>query len=154
RVEEWIQDAAFVDRGARPSATRVVVVAINDASLHDLSKPLAFASPELAEVVEYLDREGAAAIGIDVLLPDDFDAFPGLGGEKLAHAAAQSGKVVLPAVVDEEGQLVTPLSAWQAGAPMGLVRAEEDGDHFVRRQAVRAAAVEGRVYDPFPVALL
>jgi CHASE2 domain-containing sensor protein len=74
--EEWVQDAAFVDRGARPSATRVVVVAINDAWLRDLPKPLAFASPELAEVVEHLDREGAAAIGIDVLLPEDLDAFP------------------------------------------------------------------------------
>jgi len=153
-LEEFVQDAAFVDRGARPSATRVVVVAINDASLRDLPKPLAFASPELAEVVEYLDREGAAAIGIDVQVPEDLDAFPGLGGEKLGHAAAQSGKVVLPAMVDEEGRLVTPLSAWQAGAPLGLVRAEEDADHFVRRQAVRATAVEGQLYDPFPVALL
>ena len=38
RLEEWAQDAAFVDRGTRPSATRVVVVAIDDASLRDLQR--------------------------------------------------------------------------------------------------------------------
>jgi hypothetical protein len=37
RVEEWVQDAGFVDRGARPSATRVIVVAIDNFSLRPRS---------------------------------------------------------------------------------------------------------------------
>jgi class 3 adenylate cyclase/CHASE2 domain-containing sensor protein len=153
-LEEWFQDAAFVDRGARVTATRLVVVGLDDASLRDLPKPMAFASPELAEVVEFLDRQGAAAVGIDVLVPEDLDTFPGLEGERLGLVAARSGKVVLPAVVDGDGRLVPPLTSWRAGAPLGLVRVEGDADRFVRRQAVLAAAVEGQVFDPFPVALL
>src|SRR5262249_849549 len=58
------------------------------------------------------------------------------------------------ALAEGEGRLAPRLWAWQAGAPRGLVRVEEDADPFVRRQAVRAAAIEGQVYDPFPVAML
>jgi CHASE2 domain-containing sensor protein len=110
-LEEWCQDACFSYRGRRDSAARVILVGIDDATLAELPKPLAFASPELAEVVEFLDRQGAAAVGIDVLVPEDLDSFPGLAGERLGLAAARSGKVVLPAVVDGDGRLVPPLSA-------------------------------------------
>src|SRR5262249_29307343 len=64
-LEDWLQDASFAWRGARPSATKVVVVGIDDTTLAGLPKPLAALSPELAAVVTYLKGRGAAAIGLD-----------------------------------------------------------------------------------------
>src|SRR4051794_31347112 len=68
-LEEWFQDANIVYRGVRNSSARdrLVIVAIDDNTLIGMTKPLAFLSPELAELVNYLDRNEAAAIGIDLI---------------------------------------------------------------------------------------
>ena len=52
--------------------------------LQELPKPLAATGPELAEVLADLDRRGAAAVGLDVLVPDALDRYndeDGLGGD-------------------------------------------------------------------------
>ena len=151
-LEEWCQDACFAYRGRRDSAARVILVGIDDATLAELPKPLAFASPELAEVVAYLASRRAAAIGLDVVVPEDLDDFPGLKGEDLGLAAARAGHVVLP-VITSGGRLIRPLQVWRTGAPLALIELTEDADHFLRRQQL-AARVGGEDYYQFAVALL
>jgi adenylate cyclase len=152
-LEEWCQDAWFVYRGRRASTTKVVLVAIDDGTLDRLPKPLALLSPELAEVVSHLRRRGARAIGLDVMVPETLEAYPGLRGADLGLAAAEADNVVLPAILRDDGRLLRPLLTWQTGAALALVNLDEDRDHFVRRLAL-AGRVDGRNYDQFALALL
>jgi adenylate cyclase len=152
-LEEWFQDGCFVNRGGRHSTARVVVVQLDDASLAELPKPLAFISPELSEVVEDLARRGAAAIGLDLMISEDLDKFPGLDGDRIGVAAARADHVVMP-VFDVKDRLIRPLKAWRAGAALlGLVDLTPDDDHFLRRQQL-AKHVGGADYYQFAVALL
>ena len=155
-VEDWLQDASFAYRGSRSTATKVLIVGLDDDSLAALPKPMAAASPELAEVITYLHDRGAKVIGLDVLVPETLDGYdrdPGLGGSKLGLAAARAGNVVLPASRGDGGRLVRPLTSWQTVGALGLVEVEEDLDHFVRRQRL-AEPAEGENYDRLALALL
>src|SRR6266436_4811824 len=67
-LESWAQDTYFRLRGTRPPGAKVVLVAVDGASLDALGKPAAYLSPELGEVVTYLKAQGAAAIGVDLLV--------------------------------------------------------------------------------------
>ncbi len=102
RLDNWEFDASFVHRGPRASAANIVIVAIDDASLAEIEKPVTFLSPELAKVVTYLHDQGAAAIGVDFLLPRTKRTMkyllPGQPGdaERMGIAVAQAGNVVLP----------------------------------------------------------
>src|SRR6476646_2714501 len=101
-LERWLFDGNFIWRGVRNSKIDIVIVAIDDRSLRKLHKPLIDISPELAKVVTYVDAEGARAIGIDLIIPDDLEGRRefkrGEDGDttKLGEAIANSGKVVLP----------------------------------------------------------
>ncbi len=155
-AEDWLQDANFAYRGVRATSTRVVIVGLDDDSLADLPKPMAAASPELAEVVTFLHDRGARVIGLDVFVPETLDGYdrdPGLGGKTLGLAAARAGSVVLPAARGDGGRLVRPLTSWQTTGIFGLVEVEEDIDHFVRRQRP-AEPVGGENYDRLALALL
>jgi class 3 adenylate cyclase/CHASE2 domain-containing sensor protein len=155
-LEDWLQDAGFAWRGTRPSATKVVVVGIDDATLSDLPRPLAALSPELATVVTYLKDRGAAAVGLDLTIPDsldDYDREHGLDGGALGRAAALAGNVVLPVLIGDDGRSVAPLQTWQTGPPLALVEVTPDLDHIVRRQQL-AGTLAGRPYDQFALALL
>ena len=101
-AENWALDNCFVLRGKRSTTANVVVVGIDEDSLRELKKPLAFISPEMSDVVRFLDAEGASAIGIDFFIPADAEDRPyfrpGADGDadQLGKAIAQSKKVVLP----------------------------------------------------------
>jgi adenylate cyclase len=153
-LEEWSQDGCFELRGRRTSAAKVVIVGLDETSLSDLPKPLAFTSPELAEVVTYLHGRGASAIGLDVMVPEDLDDFPGIdrNGKELGRAAALAGNVVLPAMQGSD-RLMRPLLVWRTGSPLGLVDLTEDPDHFLRRQQLAFPAGGEDSYQ-FAVALL
>jgi adenylate cyclase len=151
-LEEWFQDANFVNRGVRDSESRVVVVGLDDNSLAEFPEPLAYISPRLGEVVTYLKGRGAEAIGLDLTVPEELDDFSGLKGEALGLAAAQAGNVVLP-VLTAEGRVIRPLRVWRTGAPLALVELSDDDDHFLRRQQL-AAHVGGQDYYQFGVELL
>jgi adenylate cyclase len=155
-LEDWLQDAGFAWRGARPSATKVLVVGIDDATLASLPRPMAALSPELAAVVTYLKDRGASAIGLDLTIPDtldDYDREHGLDGGALGRAAALAGNVVLPVLVGDDGRSVAPLQTWQTGPPLALVEVTPDADYIVRRQQL-AGTLAGRAYDQFALALL
>jgi adenylate cyclase len=147
-LEDWLLDGSFVLRGKRATSSRVLLVNVDDASLDELKKPLLYLSPELAEVVGYLSDQGAAAIGIDVLIPESYSSLAALqkgaqgDSTKMGFAIDRSDKVVLPEW-RVEGKSLRPLFQWQlkslrdsdpTSTDFGLVNLTEDGDQFVRRQ--------------------
>ncbi len=130
-LEEWFQDGCFVNRGNRRSEARVVIVQLDDASLAEIHKPLAFISDDLSRVIDDLHRRGAAAIGLDLMIPEDLDNFPELHAELVGNAAARAGNVVMP-VFDVHERLIRPLEGWRDGAALfGLVEVTADEDHFL-----------------------
>jgi adenylate cyclase len=167
-LEDWMLDACFSWRSSRPTRARVVLVGIDEDSLRELNKPLAYLSPELAEVVTYAHGRGAAAIGLDVLLPEGsarMAPVSNLGGEgnawKLGQAVFRAGNVVLPVWALPEETLV-PLKPWRLKADLapdpehrdlGFVNLTEDPDQFVRRQRLAAAPDEGPPLPHFALAL-
>ncbi|MBC7819623.1 MAG: CHASE2 domain-containing protein [Planctomycetaceae bacterium] len=164
-AENWALDNCFVLRGKRYSSAEVVVVGIDEDSLRELKKPLTFISPELGEVVRFLDTEGASAIGIDFFIPADAEdrAYfrPGSDGDadQLGKAIAQSKKVVLP-----EWQLgdqwLSPLFQWKAKneidpawTDLGFVNLTTDNDTFLRRQQLRAKTADNEAKPQFGLAV-
>lgn len=164
-AENWALDNCFVLRGKRHTSANVVVVGIDEDSLRELKKPLAFISPEMSEVVRYLDAEGASAIGIDFFIPADAEdrAYfrPGADGDadQLGKAIAQSKKVVLP-----EWQLgdewLSPLFQWKtkndidpAWTDLGFVNLTTDNDTFLRRQQMRAKTSDNEAKPQFGFAV-
>ena len=147
-LEDWLLDGSFALRGRRATSANVLLINIDDESLDRLKKPAVFLSPELAEVVNHLHDQGAAAIGIDFLIPESYTGLSALqaGAEgdatAMGLAIMRSGAVVLPEW-RVEGRSLLPLLQWQRrpssgpdllGTDFGLVNLTEDGDQFVRRQ--------------------
>src|SRR5262249_31458723 len=147
-LEDWLLDGIFDLRGKRATSAPILLVNIDDESLNRLKKPAVFLSPELAEVVHHIHEQGAAAIGIDVLISESYTTLPALQARGAGDATTmglaieQSGSVVLPQW-QVDGQLLRPLLQWQLkalsdpdplGTDFGLVNLTEDGDQFVRRQ--------------------
>jgi adenylate cyclase len=152
-LEEWLQDECLVNRGNRHTDARLVIVALDDASIAELPRPLTFLSPEFSELIQDFDRRGVKAIGLDLTIPEDLDKFPGLEGDRLGVAAASTEKVVMP-IFDVADRVIRPLKGWRAGAALlGLVSLTPDDDHFLRRQQL-ASRVGGEDYYQFAVALL
>ncbi|MCI0459199.1 MAG: serine/threonine-protein kinase [Gemmataceae bacterium] len=146
-IEDWVTDGWFALRGPRPSTSRILLVAIDDASLDALGKPAAFISPELAEVVPYLNKQGAAAIGIDLMVPASRSAereiaeSGGRGeGRKMGLAILTAGNVVLPQWKKGQGWEL-PLWQWRLKVvhdpnDLAFVDLTPDADQFIRRQAL------------------
>jgi hypothetical protein len=69
-VEQWMFDGCFLARGERVSTAKekIVLVGLDDASISNVGKPLACVSGQLAKVIEYLDQQEVAAIGVDLIL--------------------------------------------------------------------------------------
>jgi class 3 adenylate cyclase/CHASE2 domain-containing sensor protein len=154
-LEDWALDYCFASRGTRRSEAqkRVVLVGLDEPSLDALGKPLAEASPELADVVRHLDRGGAAAVGIDLMVPEVLARRPEAHAGELGAAAAATGKVVLPAM-DLGGRLLKPPATWLVPpAAPALVNTTEDDDQFARRQQL-TFRVAGEDYPHFALALL
>jgi len=161
-LENWAQDTSFVLRGRRPSNANVVIVAMDDASMQSLGKPLMFFSPELAKVVDYLHDQGAAAIGVDFLLPESEETIDYLGprgpgnAELMGQAVGRAGNVVLPEWLAAGAK---PLYQWQVPSAMpwadlGFVDLSVDGDLTMRRQQLRKTDEQGAVHPSFALALL
>src|SRR5262249_47592359 len=69
-LQDWIMDGVFSARGPRSTTTKIVLISLDDNSLQDLGKPLNYVSPELGEVISFLKEQGAAAIGLDLIIPE------------------------------------------------------------------------------------
>ncbi len=150
-LENWAFDGCFQFRGRRAGAMDVVIVAVDEASLAEMQKPLMFFSPELAKVVTYLNEQGAASIGVDFLLPNsektmDF-LLPGQPGsaETMGQAVGIAGNVVLPEwFMDKDRPLRPPFEWYDVHMPsrmpwadLGFVDFTVDSDSCLRRQLLR-----------------
>ena len=154
-LENWTFDSCFVLRGQRASQANVVVVAIDDATLDEVHKPMMFLSPELARVIDYLHDQGAAAIGVDFLLPASEETMeyllPGGPGEAeaMGRAVGRAGNVVLPQWLFVGDKPLRPSFEWTAPsqrpwADLGFVDLSVDSDSCLRRQTLRIWDDQGR----------
>jgi adenylate cyclase len=163
-LEEWMLDGCFFHRGPRPSAARVVLIGLDEASLDELHKPLAFASPELARVVSYAKEQGAAALGLDLIVPASMSGLADLqegkvgDPKRLGQAISDAGNVVL-AQWKAEGRWLLPLPQWRwkhelqpEPTDLAFVDVSEDPDQFIRRQLLIARDGDEPVYQ-FALAL-
>jgi class 3 adenylate cyclase/CHASE2 domain-containing sensor protein len=147
-LEDWMLDSCFARRGSRSSEAPVVLIGLDGPSLEELGKPYAYLSPELAAVVAHVRRQGAAAIGVDLMVPESLSALPDLqpgqpgDAATMGQAILEAGNVVLAqALLD--GRPQRPLWQWQtkylndetrAPTDLASVNLTEDGDQFIRRQ--------------------
>jgi serine/threonine-protein kinase len=150
-VEDWVTDVWFTLRGPRSTAVRILLVHIDDASLNALGKPSALLSPELAELVPYLNQQGATAIGIGLMVPESRGAEPQIAepgargdGRKLGVAVLTAGNVVLPQF-KKGRQWELPLPQWRLKEridpgpnDLAFVDLTPDADQRIRRQALLA----------------
>ena len=165
-MEDWMLDGAFISRGKRPTKTKVVLVAIDERSLRELRKSTTQISPELALVVRHAHAQGAAAIGVDLFVPDDMKEFAD-GASQMGAAIRDCGNVVLPRwrVRGEAGareEWLYPLAQWRLKAldvelasdtDLASIHLVEDGDQFVRRVqplARETVEIDGKAED-FPI---
>ena len=136
-LENWMLDGSFIIRGERSTKAPITIVAIDDESITRLEKPLSFISPELAQVITYLDQGGATAIGIDLLIPDTDRAREFYGPDEIGDAetvghteVAAEGSVVLPVVQSTHGNgelgWLKPLTQWQNPLNMQLLMSESE----------------------------
>lgn len=147
--EGWLQDEGFAVRPVRRPRARVAVIALDESFLNQLSKPIVYLSPEFARVIRYLKAQGAVAIGLDFLVPQNLSALEaravdtagGLGGEVVGRAVMDAGNVTLARRRQDDGGWLMPLDRWQfkfLSAPepedLGFVNLTEDPDYFVRSQ--------------------
>jgi adenylate cyclase len=151
-MEEGLFDGWFYARGQRPTKAKVILVGLDDLSLDQIGKPLVFLSPELAQAVTCLKQHGAAAIGLDLIVPQSlehngtFARF--LEADQLGQAIVEANNVVLAKrllQVQDDGRhdvWLLPLTQWRFKAlsdratptDLGFVNLTEDPDQFFRRQ--------------------
>jgi adenylate cyclase len=157
-VENWLLDGCFFYRGSRPTQANIVIIGLDEPSFDRLNKPSVYVSPELAEVVSYVKSQRAAAIGIDLFIPEKLSTLQGLEeagslGEarRLGRAIAEAGNVVLPQWRVKDGWR-RPVLQWQLKSllnpePLDLafVNLTEDDDQFVRRQQLLVPDVAGAI---------
>jgi adenylate cyclase len=152
-VDDWLFDECFLWRGQRATGARIVLVGLDEKSLQELHKPVSFLSPELAQVVRHVHKQGPSAIGIDLFVPEDMSSFrdiaePGSIGDArpMGLAVREAGNVVLARWRLADGWQ-RPLLQWRALAlsrdepvstDLAFVNMTEDVDQYVRRQQLLA----------------
>lgn len=165
-LENLAQDKSFSLRGTRASQARLIIVALDDESLDEFSKPLMYMSPELATVVTYLHQREAAAIGVDLLVPEsqkgrlaDLASPEGIGNlESMGRAVGMAGNVVLPMWILPNRKPIRPIYEWVDAffAPwhqLGFVNLTVDPDTYVRQQQLRTDDDEGALIPSFALSL-
>jgi serine/threonine protein kinase len=164
-LEERTVDLRFGLGSSRPPDPRLLVVAIDDASLAQNPHPLAEWSPEMSKLLEHALAGGAKMIAIDALLPASWAASDEFTNSVLNHA----DRLTLAMESRSEGviglECIAPLTASLLGSErysklFGFVNVEEDQDHAIRHAhalfpggaesfAARAAGTSTAAADPF-----
>lgn len=159
-MQDWerrMQDAQFWYRGPRTSSAPVMIVGIDAASLDELTESLVSLSPKLATVVQYLSDHGAAAIGVDFIIPSADATLPEIqpgavgDAEIFGQAIGQSGRVILPVKYestanDGDAVRMEPVPQWLAKHALlpewndlGAVNLTADRDQILRQQVLMTA---------------
>jgi len=155
RFDHAVLDAQFGVLRAflpRPAPDQVAVVAIDHATVERLPEPVGLWHAHLAEFLKAMSKAGAAAVAVDVVLPErSVEAVaPGLDLEltRAILVARQNLPVVYALTVDREGKprpVFAPFlaAAGPDGAGYALWRVDRDG--VVRRFDERLADGGGTV---------
>jgi adenylate cyclase len=119
---------------------KIIVVGIDDATLRSLRQPLTLLHPQLGAFLQAMAGSGAAAVAVDLVLPDrSYDEIvPGYDLALLQGLAAMrhAGTLVLAQAVDGGGRprpIHKPFIAAAGSANVGLAVLPLDDDGVVRR---------------------
>jgi class 3 adenylate cyclase len=146
----WVEplDRKFLDaqfrflraHDLRTVEREVVIVGIDDETTRAIREPLTLWHPHLGKFLQAAAKSGAAAVGLDVILPDrSFDAIvPGYDRQLLAGllTARRTVPLVLALTVDPSGTTRTIYPAFVAAAGQdatGYALLQVDADGVVRR---------------------
>lgn len=152
-------DLRFQARGAVPPRAPVVIVAIDEESFREIGVRWPWPRSCFARAVDRIAADGAAAVGLDLMLADR-----GYAEEEdlaLAEAMGRAGNVVIPAKFETGGaggyttrslQLPLALFAGQAAA-VGYVNLLQGADGFVR-SFKPAERFQDELVFSFPLAVL
>ena len=162
-MENAALDTCFQYRSAQTEPPQVVIVALDDETLAATQKPLMFLSPELAKVVSHVRANGALAVGIDFLAPENISSFEEAspnevgGAARLGEAVMRHGKVILPELKTGDHWLLPP-PEWhdplrQEWTEFGYVNIAPDPDMVVRRQPLKAIGKDGVAHPSFACAI-
>ncbi len=79
-VDDWLFDACISLRGERESAhaNKIIIVGLDEESYQLLGVPSQYISPKLASVIDFLNQQKVSAIGVDFLVPEYAEGFPGI----------------------------------------------------------------------------
>jgi adenylate cyclase len=156
-IEDWMLDGCFFIRGSRDTKANVVLIGLDDESLRDIHGPLLFISPKLTKVVAYANKQGARAVGIDVLVPGDQFDLPEVQRDGRGDATTfgqlvlDSDNIVLPQWLFSH-HAEKPLLQWlnksilsEDPTDVAAVNLTPDGDQFIRRQALLYPRNDGPV---------
>lgn len=163
-LESRAYDNCVGFRGGRATEAKVVLVALDDASFEKSPKPLRLLSPELGEIVGYLHKQGASAIGVDLFFPGSEetidDMLPGRPGDATAmgRAVGQAGNVVLPMLISPGEKPQLPIYEWMPTGELrwtdlGFAEMPGDSDRWIRRQPLRATDQQGQCTPCFALAV-
>lgn len=106
-LENWSLDLCFIVRDrfrdSDDQSKDIVIVALDDGWYRSFRKPKMYITPELAKVVDKIQRGGAKAIGIDVYISDAVEADEGLQAGKAGDAFTLGKIRSLKDYVDDHG---------------------------------------------------
>ena len=179
-IDDWLFDGCFSARsvylgGPRPSATfpRIVIISLDEEDFDALQKPIVFMSPELGQVIAHARRSGAAAVGVDMMIPNSLTTVEAIIDSRKFGKATEVGK----AIRDAEGGVVLPVSfpppprksRWPVDQwllkyhdpdhrdywdrDVGSIDLVEDGDRFIRRAWIVERGDNDEVFPSFALAL-
>jgi len=154
-IQGWQHDLA-VGLSARPAASDVVIVAIDERSLEQLGR-WPWSRSVHARLLDKLTDAGVKAVAMDIFFIEAEQDNPAADAQ-LANAIRRNGAVVLPVILDQNdsgGLSLTPPLAQFANAASGLghvnMHAEADG---VLRGVYLQAATNGLHFPVLAQALL
>lgn len=142
RADQMLYDVLLAT-WRRPAPQDVVIVAIDDRSLAEIGR-WPWRRAVHATLINRLTAEGAAAVGVDLILAEADQADPA-SDRSLAEAMRSNGRVVLPVTLAPwdrpEVQDQTPLPAfWDAVAALGFSQVRADADGVIRRLRLRGGS--------------
>jgi class 3 adenylate cyclase len=142
-MDQKLLDAQFRflrEHALRPTGNDVVIVGIDDETTRLLREPLTLWHPHLGKFLQAVARSGAAAVGLDIVLPDrSFEAIvPGYDRQLLVGLliARRTNPLVLALTVDPSGATRPIYPAFVAAAGQdatGYALLPVDDDGVVRR---------------------
>ena len=127
-IEFWAYNSFTNWRGDRPWDERIMIIAIDDASISKLGL-FPWKRDRYVQLLQKLEQTEASVIGFDILWSEisPFD-------QQLAEAIARSQKVVLAMAWDKSGRPLMPTALISnAGVAVGNILKREDADGIVRQ---------------------